>query len=69
MPRPRSYIVRIYARQSIVRVEGIVEIVASGVLVPFGTADELWAIVGRGRTTPRSVSIRGASHPTGKVRR
>ena len=73
MPRPRSYIVRIYTRQSIERVDGIVEIVASGVLVPFGSADELWSIVVRARgpagARSRPGLRRSASNQTGKLRR
>ena len=73
MPRPRSYIVRIYTRRSIHRVDGVVEIVANGVLVSFESADELWSIVGRAWTPPRTkpwpANRRESSNPTEKVRR
>ncbi len=47
MERPEYFVVRVYRRMpdDPTRIEGVMEIVASGTQVPFSNAQELWAFL------------------------
>jgi hypothetical protein len=47
MERPEYFVVRVYRRtpNDPARIEGMVEVVASGAQVPFSNAQELWAFL------------------------
>ena len=47
MERPEYFVARVYHRtpSDPARIEGVVEAVASGVQVPFASAQELWTIL------------------------
>jgi hypothetical protein len=53
MAMPATYIVRIYRSQKRRRLAGTVEIVRSGAVFPFRSAQELWALLARPRVLRR----------------
>jgi hypothetical protein len=53
MAMPATYIVRVYRSQKPTRLVGTIEIVRSGAVFPFRSAQQLWAVLARPRVLRR----------------
>jgi len=60
----RSYVVRIY-RQGARSLTGVVEDTSSGVQRPFGSAEQLWALLRQRQLRPVRAKVSRTGHPAG----